>query len=124
MPITYTIDHKARYVEAKFDGHLALKDVEDFCDAVVAADALPYRKLIDGRTAFGTYTDADVMALGARLSAYATLSKRGALALVPAPNADLELADRILNLGKEGRPAKAFVSIDQAREWLANQPEA
>jgi hypothetical protein len=123
MPITYTIDHKARYVEAKFDGVLVLKDVEDFCDAVVAADALPYRKLIDGRTATGKYNDDDVMALGARLSAYANFSKRGALALVPAPDTSLELADRILNLGKDGRPAKAFVSIDQAREWLANQPE-
>ena len=124
MPITYTIDHKARYVEAKFDGVLVLKDVEDFCDAVVAADALPYRKLIDGRTAIGKYNDDDVMALGARLSAYANFSTRGALALVPAPDTSLELADRILNLGKDGRPAKAFVSIDQAREWLANQPEA
>ena len=80
MPITFTIDHKARHVEAKFDGHLVLKDVEDFADAVASADALPYRKLIDGRTAYGTYTDADVMALGARMAAYATLGPRGALA--------------------------------------------
>ena len=123
MPIHFTIDHKARHVEAKFDGHLVLKDVEDFCDAVVGADALPYRKLIDGRTATGTYTDADVMALGGRLSAYATLGNRGALALVPAPDTSLELADRLLNLGKEGRPAKAFLSIDAARKWLAAQPE-
>lgn len=123
MPITFTIDHKTRHVEAKFDGHLVLKDVEDFCDAVVAADALPYRKLIDGRTAYGTYTDADVMALGSRMAAYATLGKRGALAMVPAPDASLELADRLLNLGKDGRPAKAFLSIDEARRWLAAQPE-
>jgi hypothetical protein len=123
MPIHFTIDHKARYIEAKFDGHLVLKDVEGFCDAVIAADGLPYRKLIDGRTATGTYTDADVMAMGARLSAYATISTRGALALVPAPGTSLELADRVLNLGKDGRPAKAFLSIDEARKWLAAQPE-
>src|ERR1051325_4532741 len=106
MPIQFTIDHKARHVEAKFDGLLVLKDLEDFADAVVGAGALPYRKLIDGRTAHGTYTDADVMALGARLSAYATMGKRGALALVPAPDTSLELADRLLNLGKDDRPAK------------------
>lgn len=123
MPIKFTIDHKARYIEATFDGHLALKDVEAFCDAVVAANGLPYRKLIDGRTAFGTYTDADVMAMGARLSAYATIAPRGALALVPAPDTSIELADRILNLGKDERPAKAFLSIDEARRWLAAQPE-
>jgi hypothetical protein len=123
MPITFTIDHKARYVEAKFDGHLVLKDIEDFCDAVVGQNALPYRKLIDGRTATGTYTDADVMALGGRLAAYETLGKRGALALVPAPDTSVELVDRLLNLGKGGRPAKGFLSIDDARKWLAAQPE-
>ena len=32
MPIHFTIDHKARHVEAKFDGNLVLKDVEDFTD--------------------------------------------------------------------------------------------
>ena len=123
MPIRYTIDHKTRTVEATFDGNLVLKDVEDFTDEVVGAGALPYRKLIDGRTASGTYTDADVMALGARLSAYATMGKRGALALVPASQTYVDLIDRLLNLGKEGRPAKAFLSIDEARKWLAAQPE-
>ncbi len=123
MPIHFTIDHKARYVEAKFDGHLVLKDLEDFTDAVVGQGGLPYRKLIDSRTAYGTYTDADVMAMGARLAAYATLGKRGALALVPSPDVSLELIDRLLNLGKDGRPAKAFVSIDAARKWLAAQSE-
>ena len=91
---------------------------------MVGAGALPYRKLIDGRTASGTYTDADVMALGARMAAYATTGQRGALALVPAPDTSVELADRLLNLGKDGRPAKAFLSIDEARKWLAAQPEA
>ncbi len=77
MPIQFTIDHKARHVEAKFDGHLVLKDIEDFTDAVVGQGALPYRKLIDGRTAYGTYTDADVMALGARMAAYAPEPRQG-----------------------------------------------
>jgi len=123
MPIDFKIDHTARWVEAKFDGHLVLKDIEDFSDAVVGQGGLPYRKLIDGRTAYGTYTDADVMAMGARLSAYATLGKRGALAIVPAHDVSLELVDRLLNLGKGGRPAKAFLTIDEARKWLAAQPD-
>jgi hypothetical protein len=124
MPIQYKIDHETRYVEAKFDGTLRLKDIEDFTDAVVGGNALSYKKLIDGRTATGTYTDADVMAMGARLSAYATMGKRGALAVIPASAKYAELADRLLNLGKDGRPAKAFLSIDEARKWLAAQPEA
>jgi hypothetical protein len=43
---------------------------------------------------------------------------------VPAPDTSLELTDRLANLGKDGRPAKAFLSIDDARKWLAAQPEA
>ena len=124
MPIHFTIDHKTRFVDAKFDGLIVLKDVEDFSDAVVGQGALPYRKLIDGRTATGTYNDSDVMALGARLSAYATMGPRGALAMVPADTVSLELIDRLMNLGKDGRPAKAFRSVDEARTWLLAQSEA
>lgn len=123
MPITFTIDHKARLVDAKFDGVLVLKDVEDFCDAIVGQNCLPYRKLIDGRTATGKYDDNDVMALGARLSAYATMGPRGAMAMIPADGVSLDLIDRLINLGKDGRPAKAFRSIDEARKWLLAQPE-
>ena len=124
MPIQFTIDHKARFVDARFDGVIVLKDVEDFCDDIIGQGALPYRKLIDGRTAVGRYDDNDVMALGARMSAYATMGPRGALAMVPADTVSLELTDRLINLGKEGRPAKAFRSIDEARKWLLAQPEA
>lgn len=123
MPIHFTIDHKTRFVDAKFDGLIVLKDVEDFCDAIIGQNCLPYRKLIDGRTAVGKYDDKDVMAMGARMSAYATMGPRGALAMVPADTVSLELTDRLINLGKEGRPAKAFRSIDEARTWLLDQPE-
>jgi len=123
MPITYTIDHAARSVEARFAGPITLADVEDFADAIVGQGALPYRKLIDGRTATGIYTDDDVMAMGARLAAYATMGKRGAIAIVPASKTYLELIERLLNLAKDGRPAKAFLSIDKARAWLAEQPD-
>ncbi len=123
MPIEYTIDHEARFVQARFDGVIVLKDVEDFCDAIIGQNCLPYRKLIDGRTAIGKYDDNDVMALGARMSAYATMGPRGALAMVPADPVSLELTDRLINLGKDGRPAKAFRSLDEARKWLFDQPE-
>lgn len=123
MPIHFTIDHKTRFVDAKFDGVLVLRDVEDFCDTIIGQDALPYRKLIDGRTAVGKYDDNDVMAMGARLSAYATMGPRGALAMILADDVSLDLTDRLINLGKNGRPAKAFRSIDEARKWLLEQPE-
>ena len=64
------------------------------------------------------------MALGARLAAYATMGPRGALAMVPADDVSLDLTDRLINLGKNGRPAKAFRSVEEARAWLFAQPEA
>jgi len=124
MPIHFTIDHAKRFVHARAEGVVDLKDVEAFADAVVSQEALPYRKLFDGREAIAKYTNDDVMMLGARVSAYATMGPRGALALVAADEGALELASRFMNLGKEGRPAKAFLSIDEARKWLDAQPEA
>ena len=123
MPVHFTIDHAKRYVEARAEGIVELKDIEIFTDAVVAENALPYRKLFDGRQAIAKYTSEDVMLLGARVSAYATMGPRGALAMVAADQDALELASRFVNLGKEGRAAKAFLSIDEARKWLDAQPE-
>jgi hypothetical protein len=124
MPIHFTIDHAKRFVDARAEGVVELKDIEAFTDAIIAQDALPYRKLFDGRLAIGKYNNDDVMMLGARVSAYASMGARGALALVAADEDALELASRFMNLGKEGRPAKAFLSIDEARKWLEAQPES
>ena len=85
MPIRFTIDHAKRFVHARAEGEIDLADIEEFSDAVMVENAMPYRKLFDGRGAFGKYDDHDMMMLGARVSAYAAVEKRGALALVPSP---------------------------------------
>ncbi len=123
MGIKFTIDHKARYVEARCEGVVDLKDVEAFLDAVVVEDALRYRKLLDGRGAVPQYTNDDVMALGARVSAYAKIEQRGALALIAGTDEHFELSQRFINLGKSDRPARVFRSEDEARKWLEAQPE-
>ena len=71
MPIEYTIDHEKRFVHARVLGVIVLKDIEDFADAVVAQDALTYRKLFDASKGDGTYDEQDVMTLAARAAAYA-----------------------------------------------------
>ena len=124
MPIHFTIDHAKRFVHASAEGVVDLNDIEAFTDAVVGQNALPYRKLFDGRKAIAKYTNDDVMMLGARVSAYAGMGPRGPLALVAADQDALDLASRFMNLGKDGRPARAFLSIDEARIWLEAQPES
>ena len=123
MPIRFTIDHAKRFVHARAEGEISIKDIEDFSDAVVVENAMPYRKLFDGRGAYGKYDDNDMMMLGARVSAYAAAERRGALALVPSPEY-YEMAGRFINLGKSGRPARVFLDPDEAQRWLDAQPEA
>ncbi len=123
MPIRFTIDHANRLVRARAEGEITPTDIEDFTDAVMVENALPYRKLFDGRGAFGKYDDNDMMMLGARVSAYAAVEKRGALALVPSPEY-FEMASRFINLGKTGRPVRVFLDPDEALRWLEAQPEA
>jgi len=89
---------------------------------VMVENAMPYRKLFDGRGAFGKYDDHDLMMLAARISAYAAVEKRGALAIVPSPDY-FELAARFINLGKSGRPAQVFLDPDEALRWLEAQAE-
>jgi hypothetical protein len=121
MPVRYTIDHAKRFVHAVAENEVTLDDIETFLDAVMVAEALPYRKLFDGRIAFGKYTDQDLMQLAARISAYAAVEKRGPTAIVPARDY-YELAARFINLNKDG-PARAFLDVDDARRWLEAQPE-
>jgi hypothetical protein len=127
MPIHFTIDHDKRHVEARAEGETGLEDIEKFLDAVVLQGALPYRKLFDGRLAVAKYVniDNDVMMLGARMSAYASnLEPRGAVAIIAPTEEASDLAKRFINLAMSKRPAKIFLSEDEARKWLAEQPES
>lgn len=123
MPIEFTIDHEKRFVHARVVGVIELKDIENFSDAILSQDALTYRKLFDGRQGDGTYTDEDVMTLAARAAAYASLVKRGPLALVTNDGIGAELAKRYVNVGKFAGEARTFDSVDEAMKWLEAQPE-
>ena len=123
MPLEYTIDHKKRFVHARVLGVITLKDIEDFTDAVVAQNALTYRKLFDANKGDGTYDDQDVMSLAARAAAYSTLAKRGPLAIVPRPGVGADLARRYINLGKFTGQAQIFDTADEALKWLDSQTD-
>jgi hypothetical protein len=122
MPISFTIDHSSHLVQARAEGLISLADIEEFTDAIMVENAMPYRKLFDGRGAFGKYDDQDLMQLAARISAYASFERRGALAVVPSEEY-VDLAKRFINLGKSGRPARVFTNPDDALAWLVEQPD-
>jgi len=125
VPIRYHIDHDKRYVEAWAEGETGLEDFESFLDAIVVQGALPYRKLVDSRRATSTLDDQDIMMLGARMSAYtSSLGPRGAIAFIVASPLPGNIPKRVINLARADRPAKVFRSEDEARKWLAEQPES
>jgi hypothetical protein len=124
MPVRFTIDHGKRHVEVMAEGETRLEDFEDFLDAMVVQGALPYRKLVDTRAAVGRLSDDDIMMLGARMTAYTTsLGPRGAIAFVVATPPPSSIPTRVINLDRADRPARVFPSEDEARKWLAAQPE-
>lgn len=123
MPIRFTIDHASRFVHAVADGVVTLKDMEDYLDQVVVQGALPYRKLWDCSNVLYQYDDGDMMAIGARISAYGSLGSRGPIAIVAITPEAIDASLRYANLGGAKRPAKVFQSEAEARKWLQGQPE-
>jgi hypothetical protein len=124
MAYRLEIDHAKRFVHVRFEGVTTLQDIEAYLDEVVVQGAMPYRKLLDSRKAIAQYDDADVMAMGARISAYEAFEPRGPVAVVLVSDGQLLVTERVHNLGGAKRPAKIFFSESQARKWLAEQPEA
>jgi hypothetical protein len=123
MPIRFTIDHANRFVHAVAEGPVSLKDMEAYLDEVVVQGALPYRKLWDCTKVIYEYDDDDMMALGARISAYAIFDPRGPTAIVALSDEAINASMRFINLGGAKRAAKIFRSEAQARKWLDAQPE-
>jgi hypothetical protein len=77
MPIHWTASHPTKLVVAVCKGPLTRKDIEGYLDAVVVADTLAYRKIFDMTEATTPLPDEDIMALGARIRAYATMGQMG-----------------------------------------------
>ena len=104
--------------EAVASGPLGLQDVERYFGAVSVAEAWPYRKLFDARAATSSFSDDDMMMLGARISAYSGLGPLGPLAI--AASGDIRQKARLFAvLATAGRSLKAFKTVAAARKWLA-----
>jgi hypothetical protein len=124
MPLHFKIDHIRRFVDVEGRGEVALPDVLDYFDALVTDNGMPYRKLLDFRDVIPKLTDDDVMVLGARVSAYAELGPRGPIAIVSTNDETDLFIRRFMNLCGAKRPMRLFSSMDEARRWLSETPEA
>jgi hypothetical protein len=121
MPLKWTIDHARPLVTVVAEGEVTLKQVEDYLDAVVVADAMPYAKLFDCTHMVTHATDDEMMELAARMRAYAGVMKGGPLCLVVATPEMHDYTRRYINLAQADRPTQICKTVAEAEAWLANQ---
>jgi hypothetical protein len=121
MPINWTISHPQRAVSVEVEGEISLAEVEEYLDALVVADAMPYAKLVDCRKMTTHWNDDEVMNLGARIRAYASVMKGGPVVFVVATPEINDYARRYINLTTAERPVKIVSSLEAARTWLSAQ---
>jgi len=121
MPIRWTISHAERLVTVKADGDVTRKDLEAYLDALIAGDAMSYAKLFDASDVRPSYDDHDMMMLGARMRAYASMFEGGPLVFVANSEPVREAIARYLNLAAAHRPSAVFETADQAHAWLDKQ---
>src|SRR5437868_2294687 len=104
MPLHCTIDHSRRFVHVITEGIVVLDEILKYYDSLVTSDAMPYRKLFDASDVDLRLSDADIMTLGAWVSAYAAMDPRGPIAIVAVSDETRDLMRRYMNLGGAKRP--------------------
>ena len=124
MPVQWTISTPHRLVIAVARDDLRLDDVETSLDGIAVADALSYRKIFDTTHAKMMLSDADVMALGARIRAYLKMGSLGPLAIVAVTERAYQQARLFETLAEGNRPVRIFRELHHAREWLDGFGEA
>ena len=122
VPLRIDIDHDRRLVHTRAEGLIDLSEVLDYFDRVAVSDAMPYAKLFDATKARFSISDDDMMVLGARVSAYASMEPRGPIALIVSSDEDFVLGRRFANLGGAKRPLQIFRDEEKGRKWLETQP--
>lgn len=118
MPVQWTISNPHRLVIAVARDELRLEDVENYLDGVAVADSLSYRKIFDTTHARIMLSDADMMALGARIRAYMKIGTLGPLAIVAVTDHAHQQACLFEVLAEGNRPIRIFRELHLAREWL------
>lgn len=118
MPVQWTISKPHRLVIAVARDELRLEDIENYLDGVVVAEVLSFRKIFDMTHATSMLSDADMMALGARIRAYLKIDRLGPLAIVAVTERSYQQARLFEALAEGDRPVKIFRELHHAREWL------
>jgi hypothetical protein len=124
MPLSFTIDHEKKFVNADSDGIVILDDILVYYEALVVQEAMTYPKLFDARKGDLQLSDDDLMTLGAWISAFSQHDPRGPVAILATAQETENTMRRYMNLGGAKRPVKMFRSRGRALKWLGGEKEA
>jgi hypothetical protein len=117
MPIRWTVDHAERLVDVVLDGETSQEDVEQFFDAIDAADAVPYRKFVDATNTPAKIDEKILAIVGNRM---ARNESRGPIAVVVPATGPVDGLARLFLLVAEvdGSRSRVFRDTATARQWL------
>ena len=117
IPIRWTINHSEQFVDAVLDGEISQEDTTQFFDALEAAEAIPYRKLV-GATKTPAKIDEKILAIAAERMAR-NRSRSPIAVIVPATGPIDGLARLFLLIAEvDGDRARVFREATAARQWL------
>ena len=120
MPLHWAIDSRQQLVTLSAEGEVTRADADGYLDAVEHANAVTYRKLIDGRAGTIGMAPEDLMAIGVRIRSFHG-SAVGALAIVLAEDKSEKVARILGILATADRPIRLFASLPPAQRWIESQ---
>lgn len=123
MPLTFKIDHEKRFVQIDTAGVVTLDDILVYYEGIVVGDAMSYAKLFDASESRLDLSSADLMTLGAWVSAFSQHDPRGPIAILCTTEENENTFRRYMNLGGAKRPIKLFKSKTRALRWLSGEKE-
>ncbi len=116
MTVRWTIDHGARLVDVVAEGETQVSDLAGLLDAIEAANAVPYRKIIDVSGVTGRPHGRDMQPFAERVARY---RNPGPFAVVVAASGPTDgLARLFILIADATDRARVFRNAAEARQWI------
>ncbi len=121
MPIQLTIYHPDRLIIGRATGDMSFAEFVEFGREIQKAGLVHYRKIVDVIDARPAFSEQEFLTMVQMAREAQSDRRRGALAFVADPQRG-GFAKIFASLDIDGRPARVFRSIHDARRWIADNP--
>lgn len=111
----WSFDHSRKFVDIVLEGDTGAEEANRFFDALEAAHAIPYRKLIDAREAIPKIDERIMKLVTSRIAPY---ENQGPIAVVVQGAYFDGLAKLFVLAVDAERRTRVFKTVEDAHEWL------